>query len=387
MSFASESGYTPATVEVVLDAIRTEINTQFGTAYTAETFIGTNFYKYFYALAQRVSANEIRTSEIFVYLQQYFRVTNERILRPVATNPGLIEALEAAGYVASVKPIVVGDAGKISICVDVDDGDHATASVTITNFANLVSGTDDKVTVDGTDFTAQSGAVTPGDGTFRASSDNGVTAVSLADQINAHATTSTKVRALAVGVDVQLRAIQGGVAANAYTLTYTDNDANVGATVSGAVFSGGTANADYAAEKLAIATLIKNATVAGAVTQGSESQAIVLSNGQSFDFKFSVPNRVNIFLKLTVDLSENNQVVILSPEDQKALLLANIAAKYRLGKNFEPQRYFTTVDAPWAGTVLLEWSYDESTWYGSVFECEFDDLFETPLENITLVET
>ena len=38
--------------------------------------IGTNFYKYFYALAQRIQTNEIKTSEIFLKLQDYFKYTN-----------------------------------------------------------------------------------------------------------------------------------------------------------------------------------------------------------------------------------------------------------------------------------------------------------------------
>ena len=33
---------------------------------------GTNFYKYFYALMQRLQENEIRTSEIVLKIQQYF---------------------------------------------------------------------------------------------------------------------------------------------------------------------------------------------------------------------------------------------------------------------------------------------------------------------------
>jgi len=48
------------------------VNTQFGQSYTMDTFIGTNLYKYFYALAQLLQENEVKTSEIFLKLQQYF---------------------------------------------------------------------------------------------------------------------------------------------------------------------------------------------------------------------------------------------------------------------------------------------------------------------------
>lgn len=275
MSFSEENGYIPNTVETLMDLVRQGINDTFGTSYTSETFIGTGFYKYFYVLIQKLQENEVKTSEIFIKLQEYFAVTNERISRPVVTNPGLVEKFEAEGFVASVKPMLEADAGKIHVCVDVDDTDE-----------------------------------------------------------------------------------------------------------------------DYAETKIEICTLIKNSTVAGAVTQGSESESLTLSNGQSFDFKFNLPNRIPVWLRLTNTLSENNQVVIGSPDDVKLLLLQNVVAKYRLGKNFEPQRYFNINDAPWASNVLLEWTDDVTdgeldetpTWHDEVYDAEYDDLFDIALERITLVE-
>lgn len=268
MSYSQENGYQPVSIETMMLSIMENINTQFGTSYTAETFVGTNFYKYFYALLQRVQENEAKTSEIFLKLQDYFRTTNENISRPVVTNPGLLEALEDAGYIASIKKPIDADAGKIYVCVDLDDEAE-----------------------------------------------------------------------------------------------------------------------DYDDTKLAVCTLIKNSTVAGCVTQGTESESLPLTNGQSFDFKFNLPNRIEVKLKLTITLSENNQVVILSPEEVVQILQDNIEERYRLGKNFEPQKYFSVLDAPWASQVLLEWSDDDgATWYDDVYDAEYDDLFEIPLENIQVVE-
>lgn len=269
MPFSQDEGYVPVEIADILDAIRGYVNTQFGTSYTSESFVGTNFYKYFYALAQRMAENETKTSEIFLKLQEYIDITNERISRPVATNPGIIERLETEGYTASVKPMIEADAGKINICVDVDDSDP-----------------------------------------------------------------------------------------------------------------------DYADTKLDICTIIKDSTAAGCVTQGSESEAIVLSNGQSFDFKYHLPDRKTTLLRLTTVLSENNQLVIGDPDTTKANLLANIAANYRLGKNFEPQRYFGVVDAPWASSVSLEWSINAGAdWFTTVYDANFDDLFEIALEDVELVES
>jgi hypothetical protein len=95
---------------------------------------------------------------------------------------------------------------------------------------------------------------------------------------------------------------------------------------------------DYATTKLAICELIKDSTVAGCVTQGAESESITLSNGQSFDFKYHLPDRIEVDLKLTITTSENNQSVIKDPDDIKSDLISNIQARYKLGKNFEPQK-------------------------------------------------
>lgn len=268
MAYANENGYTPVTIETIMLSVMENFNTQFGTSYTAETFIGTNAYKFYYALVQRLQENEVKTSEIFQKLQAYFEITNERIARPVVTAPGLIEILETNGYIASVKPPLDADAGKVYIAVDVDDA---------------------------------------------------------AD--------------------------------------------------------------DYEETRLDVCTIIKDSVVAGVITQGTEVESIVLTNGQSFDFKFNLPDRKETLLRLTTTLSENNQVVIKSPEEVKEILLANIAERYRLGRNFEPQRYFSVDDAPWTSKVLLEWSINGgANWYSSVHDSEYDDLFEVSLANTTLIE-
>lgn len=269
MSFSADQGYVPVTIDVIMLSIMDNVNAQFGTSYTADTFVGTNFYKYFYALAQRVMQNEIKTSEIFVSLQQYFDITNEKIDRPVVTSPGIVNVLLAAGYEASVKPLVDADAGKVSVCVNVNSG-----------------------------------------------------------------------------------------------------------------------AAGYSTTKLAINTIISNSVVAGAVTQGTETSAIVLSNGQSFNFKYYLPNLIAVLLRLTITLSVNNRVVVDSPDNIKLKLYNNIKSRYGLGLNFEPQKYFNVQDdAPWASDVKLEWSTDAgSTYHTTVYSASFNDLYNIQLANITLVE-
>lgn len=268
MSFTEEAGYLPITIESMMDSIRQNINTLFSTDYTVDTFLGTNFYKYFYALIQRLQENEVKTSEIFLRMQEYFAITNEEILRPNTTPTGIFDYFEAAGYLVSVKPMVSADAGKAYICVLTDSG------------------------------------------------------------------------AL-----------------------------------------------DYDEVKLELCNLVKDCIVAGVVSEGSESEAITLSNGQSMDFKFNLPDEIPVLLRLTTTLSENNEVVIGTPDEVKQLLFDNITARYRLGLNFEPQKYFSILDAPWAGAVLLEWSDDAgANWHDEIFESEYDELFTFDLADITLVE-
>lgn len=267
MSFAQDNGYTPQTILQLIDFVRQGINDQFGTSYTTDSFVGTNWYKYFYTLIQKIQENETKTSEIFAKLQTYISLTNEKIQRPSVSFPGLVDSFTSQGFVVSVKPPADADAGKIFICVDLD------------------------------------------------------------------------------------------------------SDAP-----------------DYGAKKLQVAGLIRDFVAAGLVSQGSEVSAITISNGQSFDFKFNLANEIPVLLKMTAVTSENNLLSI--PEDTviRQKIFDDISAAYRLGLNFEPQRYFNLSDALWAATVVLEWSDDAgSNWHSTVYDAAYTDIYTFGLEDIAVV--
>ncbi len=135
----------------------------------------------------------------------------------------------------------------ISSDFDDDDigGSKAAGTITISSYANLISGTDDSINVAGVIFTAQTGAATLGDATFRAATGNTETGASLAAQITAHALAKTLVHAVASMGVVTITTIERGLSGNSLALEYTDNDSNIGASVSGALLTGGTAPADY----------------------------------------------------------------------------------------------------------------------------------------------
>lgn len=268
MSFASESGYIPVSIEALMNVVRVNVNTQMETAYTESEFLGTNYYKYFYAIIQRLQENEVKTSEIFQNLQQYFAVTNENLNRPNTTAPGIFDYFESKGYFVSVKPPADLDAGKIYICVD------------------------------------------------------------------------------------------------------TDPDAD-----------------DYADVKLALCGYVRDCVAAGVISQGTETEELTLSNNQAFTFKYNLPDKLETLLKLTLVLSDNNEFTVESPDWIKERLLANIAERYQLGKNFEPQRYFSIMDAPWAASILLEWSInDGDDWSSDVHETDYDEVLDVSSANTEIVE-
>lgn len=268
MSFSKDNGYTPLSIDEIMSNIMDRVNENFGTEYTEDTFLGTNFYKFFYSLAQRLQENEVKTSEIFLKLQNYFKLTNESLARPNTTVPGLIDYFATQGYEISVKPPIEAEAGELSVAVNLD----------------------------------------------------------------------------------------------------TDAD-------------------DYAAQKTAFATILKNCVVAGVVTLGDITETITLSNSQSFDFKFNVANKIPIKLKLTLTLSDNNQFAILDDTEVANILFDNINSRYKFGLNFEPQRYFAVSDAPWASSVLLQYSLDGgSNWLSAVATLNFDDLYTFALGDITVIE-
>lgn len=267
MSFSRENGYVPVTFTDVMNDIRLELNVQFGTNFTAESFIGTNWYKYFYTLVQRLLENETKTSEIFLKLQEYISTTNQAIQRPSVSLPGLLDSFASRGYVASVKDNLIGDAGTISICIDTD------------------------------------------------------------------ATSPT-----------------------------------------------------YAATKIAINSLIRDFVAAGLVYMGTETSLLTLTNGQNFTFKYYLPNYTDILLRLTLSVSDNQVAIIPTDVQLRTALFLNIKARYRLGWDFEPQRYFTMQDAPWASTILVEYSTNGgTTWNSTVHEADFRDLYIFGLEDIAVL--
>lgn len=133
-----------------------------------------------------------------------------------------------------------------------------------------------------------------------------------------------------------------------------------------------------------IARILNETIVAGMVTTGAESQNILLSNGQSFTYRWHLPNYIPTALRITVNISDNHPATVPDDEQIRNQLITNIAARYRLGWDFEPQRYYTQSDAPWASSIVLEYDIG-GAFETEVYEANFDDLLTFDLEEIEVV--
>lgn len=163
--------------------------------------------------------------------QQLFNAGMNRVFVLLADDLYLTEFLE--GHESDFYTLLISS--------EFDDTDvvmtQAQGTITISDYADLVSGTDDVITVAGVAFTAATGEVNPGEANFLATVSNDSTAASLAAQINAHDDASDLVVATVLGAVVTIKAKVAGIPGNDIAVSYTDNDTNVGATLSG--LSGG----------------------------------------------------------------------------------------------------------------------------------------------------
>lgn len=143
----------------------------------------------------------------------------------------------------------------------------------------------------------------------------------------------------------------------------------------------------YAGKRQQINNRLSEITVLGGVTQGDQTDNVVLTNGQSFAYSFYLPTRIPIKLRLTLNISENNLNLVETTTAVALKLFNSIKLKYALGRNFEPQTYFNVSDAPWTSSILLEYSTDDAvTWLTAVYDAGYRDLLTFALADITIVE-
>lgn len=164
--------------------------------------------------------------------QQLFNAGMAKVIVLLASDLSLLKNYLVGDNLSSFYTMLISDDFEDDDVIDL--ASKAAGTITVSSYANLLTGTPDTVTVGATVFTAQSGAATPGTATFRAATSNDATAASLAAQINAHAVASLLVSAVAASAVVNLEAKTAGAAGNLIALAYADlGTSTVGASVSG----------------------------------------------------------------------------------------------------------------------------------------------------------
>jgi hypothetical protein len=130
-----------------------------------------------------------------------------------------------------------------------------------------------------------------------------------------------------------------------------------------------------AALKASIIEVLALYTVAGLTYAGAKTGNYTFSNGQTFAYKFDVPVEVPVLIRATITISTNNQSRVFTTEEVRTIIDDNIKEKYALGNNFEPEKYLTAADVPFAATILVEYSLDDgSNYLTEVYEADFKDL-------------
>ena len=134
--------------------------------------------------------------------------------------------------------------------------------------------------------------------------------------------------------------------------------------------------------------MLKNIS-AGTVSNGSVSVNKQLENGQVETFKFELPTKTSIKLKLTLQISRNNDEYIPTDNEAKEILLNNLNKYYKLGNDFEPEKYAEiNRDFPCCSKVVLEYSLDGGTnWTEAVAQLSYNTKYITNAGDITIVRT
>jgi hypothetical protein len=119
---------------------------------------------------------------------------------------------------------------------------------------------------------------------------------------------------------------------------------------------------NYEEIKQEIIDRMHNWLTAGLFYTGSEEGEKVAINGQAFTYKFALPTLVDILVRITVTTSANATTPILNENQIRNIFDANFAALYRLGLDFEPEKYLEIArDLPFASDILLEYN-DGAGW-------------------------
>jgi len=115
---------------------------------------------------------------------------------------------------------------------------------------------------------------------------------------------------------------------------------------------------DYEDTKQEIINRMGAWLTSGLYYSGTETGTRTALNGQVFNYAYALPTPVDILVRITVTKSANAKTPILNGNQIRDIFDANFAEFYKIGLNFEPEKYLEIArDLPFASDILLE--YDE----------------------------
>lgn len=132
---------------------------------------------------------------------------------------------------------------------------------------------------------------------------------------------------------------------------------------------------DYEEIKQKIVDRMHAWLTAGLYYNGAEEGVVVATNGQNFTYKYDLPTPVDILVRITVVASPNAKTPVFNENQVRDKFNANFAEFYRIGLNFEPEKYLEIArDLPFAADILLEYSLDDgANWESEPLEMAYDE--------------
>ena len=138
-----------------------------------------------------------------------------------------------------------------------------------------------------------------------------------------------------------------------------------------------------------ISELIVNEMLpAGQWMIGSQSQAVVISNGQSVLAQWEIPTENSVEFTITLTEDKNSPYPTDTVDDIVIKFLANFEELNTLGNDITPATYYQIErDAPWASQIVTEYSLNGGSLTSDIYYSDYTDKFiaSLPAVNVFII--
>lgn len=145
---------------------------------------------------------------------------------------------------------------------------------------------------------------------------------------------------------------------------------------------------DYEANKQAVFELMHKYLTAGLIYRGTETTQMPAVNGQLFDYALRLPTPKLLDISITVTISNNSRLHVMTENEIRQVFLNNFNAMYRLGYAFEPEKYLEIVrDCPFAANIATRWRVAGSSdaYSAAVLPSAYNELITLSVVNIEVI--